>query len=123
VGRCDFVPPLPAILTGNGASIAVWSKFAYSSLYKTATSWDIQHPLCPYCQEHFKASDTTDFEKVQRSLKEAEEVLKRLPGVSQYFGAMNEIRRQYDMIRQALSESVKAVHIPFDLSRLLWTLG
>jgi len=105
---------LPDILIGNGASIAVWPEFGYSSLYKKAVSPSIENPLDEFCQAHFTADDTTNFEHILRSLKDAEAVLRRLPRFSEHYPAINEIQRQYDMIRQALSESVKAAHIPFN---------
>jgi hypothetical protein len=56
------------LLIGNGASRAVWDKFKYPSLYETANSTDLDHPLLSKDQHIFEELGTTNFEQVVAAL-------------------------------------------------------
>src|SRR5580704_19377376 len=95
-----------AILIGNGASRAISDKFAYHSLYETAVSDQVQHPLAGHEQGIFDVFQTRNFEQVLSALDTANIVNKAFKNYS------TEIADSYDRIRTALVESVHAVHIP-----------
>lgn len=96
------------ILVGNGASRAVWDRFAYGTLYERATSNDIAHPLTAEDTEFFDAAGATgNFEAVLGALTTARVVCDILGQDS------SRIAERYQSIRQALVEAVQAVHIPW----------
>lgn len=101
--------PWPSILLGNGASRAVWEKFAYPSLFNAAKSLPLDHKLLPEDEALFDSLNTEIFEVVLRALALSDRVTKQLkipaPIISQ----------RYDWIRAALIEAVRSVHPPWEL--------
>lgn len=59
------------LLVGNGASRAVFADFGYTSLYDTARSRDIEHPLTASDKKLFASLETRNFEEVLRALTTA----------------------------------------------------
>jgi hypothetical protein len=94
------------LLLGNGASIAVWSKFAYRSLYARALS-SLPHPLTPADVSVFARLATQNFEDVLRSVATASLVLSAL-GQNDAF-----LQVRYASIRRALIEAVHSIHVPW----------
>lgn len=92
------------ILIGNGASRAVWESFGYSSLYETAVSADLDHPLVAEDQRLFEELDTTNFERVLDALATARMVCDALALDATL------IRERYGSIQGALFEAVSKVH-------------
>ena len=64
----DVSRPEASLLLGNGASCAVWSRFAYPSLFQAATSLPAGQGLDSRDLSLFSAFDSTDFERVLRAL-------------------------------------------------------
>ena len=56
---CDW----KGILIGNGASIAVWDDFRYSSIYTKSQSEELDHRLTRKDIQLFETLETTNFEK------------------------------------------------------------
>lgn len=88
-----------SLLIGNGASIAIWPRFRYNSLYATAA-------LTAGDRELFTALDTSNFETVLDALRVSSLVCKQ-----QRHDDLA-VRLRYKAIRRALVEVVTAVHIP-----------
>lgn len=88
------------LLIGNGASLAVWDRFSYKSLYDQA-------PLTSADKAVFIAADTQNFELVLDALRISEIVC----------GAVghdpNDARARYESVRNALFEAVRLVHVPW----------
>ncbi len=101
----DIQGPWTGILIGNGASRAVSSKFAYTSLYDVAVSGSIENALTAEDQALFDTMHTRNFEQVLSTLATATFVNKHL-GI-----ATQPVQDVYDRIRLALVESVRSVHI------------
>ena len=97
------------ILIGNGASRAVWHRFAYGSLLEKAKSNEIAHPLTAADLRVFDGLATEDFERVLAALATAVLVNCSCEVDAQF------LRTKYDGIRNALVEAVHAVHIPWAL--------
>src|SRR5712692_8061051 len=97
------------LLVGNGASRAVWDRFAYGSLYQKAMSADIQHPLLPPDQAIFHALGTENFEATMFGLDLSRKVCAAL-GMP-----VQQIDQRYNAIQTALIEAVHAVHIGWDI--------
>ncbi len=94
------------LLLGNGASLAVWKRFAYPSLFKVAKA-DIQNPLTDGDLQVFASMQTENFEQVLDALR-----VSRL--VTLGLGCHSDtIDERYTGIRTALLEAVRAVHIPW----------
>lgn len=89
------------ILIGNGLSIGVSDRFAYSSLRRVALD---EHFFASEDNAIFDLLDTSDFENVLRRLREALELnqLYELPP--------EPLRRKHRMIRSALAKSIRHVH-------------
>jgi len=90
-----------ALLTGNGASLAVWPLFSYASLYDEAD-------LTPRDERLFTRLETQNFESVLDALRIARVACR---------GAGHETRsiwNQYRRIRRALVRTVASVHVPWD---------
>jgi hypothetical protein len=98
--------PWPAILIGNGASIAVWSRFDYASLYHVAATGRCQHPLNADDRALFKQFTTENFEVVLEKVRAAS------IASSVYLSGAEAARFKapYDRIRRALGSAVQAVH-------------
>jgi hypothetical protein len=94
------------LLLGNGASIAVWRKFAYRSLYARASS-GIQHCLTAEDVSVFARLGTQNFEDVLRSLATASLVISAL-GHNDAF-----LLLRYASIHRALIEAVHSIHVPW----------
>jgi hypothetical protein len=96
------------ILLGNGASIAVWPDFKYSSLYSVACSNTIPNPLTGIDQQVFDAlGPTSNFEFVLNGLHTArtiDEAMGRDPAP---------VIARYSSIQMALAQAVHKVHIPW----------
>src|SRR6201995_5308986 len=56
------------LFIGNGASRAISGSFAYSSLYDTASSSTIAHPICVHEKQIFDSLKTKNFEQVLSAL-------------------------------------------------------
>ncbi|HVC77537.1 MAG TPA: DUF4917 family protein [Candidatus Micrarchaeaceae archaeon] len=97
------------LLVGNGASRAVWDRFAYGSLYQKAMSADVQHPLLPADQGIFQALGTENFEATMFGLDLSRKVCAALSIPTQ------QIDQRYNAIQTALIEAVQAVHIGWGL--------
>lgn len=93
------------ILIGNGASIAIWNKFAYQSLYELAKSNSTTPRLAGDDVELFDKMNTCIFERVLASLSTTRTVLEALK--------INEpkIEERYKSIQEALAEAVRGVHL------------
>jgi hypothetical protein len=90
-----------ALLLGNGASIALWKDFAYSSLLDKGQALGC---LSAEAAAVFRAFDTTDFEMVLRLLRQAGLVNERL-GMSETI-----TRAKHDEVRNGLVETVRRIH-------------
>lgn len=97
------------ILIGNGASRAVWQRFAYGSLLEKAKSNEIEHPLTVADLRLFDGLATENFERVMAALATAILVNRSYEVDAQL------LRTKYDDIRNALVEAVHAVHVPWAL--------
>lgn len=96
----------PDLLVGNGASLAVWRKFAYFSLFDEAQTTR-NRPLSPTELSVFRALDTSNFEQVLSALKNSIRVNAALTINS------SSPRHRYFAIKEALIHAVRAVHIPW----------
>src|SRR5687767_6517013 len=88
------------IVIGNGASRAVWPAFGYASLYQTASSKKLDHPLEDEDRAVFDALGTTNFEEVLAALATTNRVLEATSKGDP------EILARYDSIKTALIEAV-----------------
>lgn len=95
------------ILLGNGASIAVWDRFAYSSLFDEAVSARVTHPLTEGDQALFTAFETRNFEQVLDALMTSSLVTGALGMDAREYVA------RYNSIQRGLFEAVRAVHVPW----------
>jgi len=95
------------ILIGNGASQAVWEKFAYQSLYDQAQS-GVDHPLSSEDKKIFKSLQTKNFELVLGALSTTSTITKILHKDETF------IRERYKNIQRALVEAVHSVHVRWD---------
>ncbi|MGY4662497.1 hypothetical protein ACVWZ9_003291 [Pseudomonas chlororaphis] len=100
--------PITGLLIGNGASRAVWEDFAYDSLFENARSVE-EKPLSPSELSVFEALQTRSFEQVLGALKTTSRVNKALAVSSAA------PRNRYYAIKEALINTVHAVHIPWRL--------
>ena len=93
------------LLVGNGASMAIWSRFGYSSLFDEAQKPVLQNPLDSQAIGLFSKLKTTNFEGVLAALKTAGDVSEALSLGSQA------MRTTYKGVQTALFEAVAGVHI------------
>lgn len=100
--------PFSALLVGNGASRAVWDDFGYDSLFENARSVE-EKPLSQSELSVFDALHTRSFEQVLSALKTTSRVNKALAVSSAA------PRNRYYAIKEALINTVHAVHIPWRL--------
>ncbi len=100
--------PFGALLVGNGASRAVWDDFGYDSLFENARSVE-EKPLSQSELSVFDALHTRSFEQVLSALKTTSRVNKALAVSSAA------PRNRYYAIKEALINTVHAVHIPWRL--------
>lgn len=94
------------LLIGNGASLAVWRKFAYFSLFDEAQTTR-NRPLSATELSVFRALDTSNFEQVLSALKNSIRVNAALTINS------SSPRHRYFAIKEALIHAVRSVHIPW----------
>ncbi|WP_130909257.1 DUF4917 family protein [Pseudomonas mucidolens] len=97
-----------AILIGNGASRAVWEDFAYDSLFENARTVE-EKPLGASELSVFDAMQARSFEQVLGALKTTSRVNKALAVSSAA------PRNRYYAIKEALINTIHAVHIPWRL--------
>lgn len=96
-----------ALLLGNGASMAVWSKFGYTSLFDIATSEAVDHPLGDTEKNLFAALDSVNFEQVLGALSIARRV-------NHSFDVQApQLDEAYEYIKRALIGAVRHVHVPW----------
>jgi hypothetical protein len=100
--------PIAGLLIGNGASRAIWEDFAYDSLFENARTVE-EKPLSPSELAVFDALQTRSFEQVLSALKTTSRVNKALAVSSAA------PRNRYYAIKEALINTVHAVHIPWRL--------
>ncbi|WP_053147347.1 DUF4917 family protein [Pseudomonas sp. P97.38] len=96
------------LLLGNGASRAVWDDFGYDSLFENARTVE-EKPLSPSELSVFDAMQTRSFEQVLGALKTTSRINKALAVSSAA------PRNRYYAIKEALINTVHAVHIPWRL--------
>jgi len=96
------------LLAGNGASRTVWDDFGYDSLFENARTVE-EKPLSPSELSVFDALQTRSFEQVLGALKITSRVNKALAVSSAA------PRNRYYAIKEALINTVHAVHIPWRL--------
>ncbi|WP_455826179.1 DUF4917 family protein [Pseudomonas graminis] len=96
------------ILIGNGASRAIWEDFAYDSLFENARTVE-EKPLSPSELSVFDALQTRSFEQALGALKTTSRVNKALAVSSAA------PRNRYYAIKEALINTIHAVHIPWRL--------
>ncbi len=96
------------LLIGNGASRAVWKDFAYDSLFENVRGV-VEKPLGQSELSVFEALQTRSFEQVLGALKTTSRVNKALAISSAA------PRNRYYAIKEALINSVHAMHIPWSL--------
>ena len=96
------------LLVGNGASRAVWDDFGYDSLFENARTVE-EKPLGASELAVFDAMQTRSFEQVLGALKTTSRVNKALAVSSAA------PRNRYYAIKEALINTIHAVHIPWRL--------
>ena len=96
------------ILIGNGASRTVWEDFAYDSLFENARTVE-EKPLSPSELSVFDALQTRSFEQALGALKTTSRANKALAVSSAA------PRNRYYAIKEALINTIHAVHIPWRL--------
>ncbi|MVV49582.1 DUF4917 family protein [Pseudomonas sp. PB120] len=99
---------ISGLLVGNGASRAVWDDFGYDSLFENARTVE-EKPLSQSELSVFDAMQTRSFEQVLSALKTTSRVNKALAVSSAA------PRNRYYAIKEALINTVHAVHIPWRL--------
>ncbi|MGF0239392.1 DUF4917 family protein [Rhodococcus sp. IEGM1300] len=99
---------ISGLLAGNGASRAVWDDFGYDSLFENARTVE-EKPLSQSELSVFEALQTRSFEQVLSALKITSRVNKALAVSSAA------PRNRYYAIKEALINTVHAVHIPWRL--------
>jgi hypothetical protein len=107
VSTSAFAGRRPALLLGNGASIAVWRDFGYPSLYDVACDLPDDERLTPEEVGVFESLTTQNFEAVLRDLTVAERVDAALGG------PCPEHVQHYSAIKGALHAALVAVHVPW----------
>ncbi|MFV5509156.1 DUF4917 family protein [Acinetobacter sp. 197] len=93
------------LIIGNGASIAIDSRFSYTSLVDYAKSNNL---LSSDIETLFKSFDTNDFELILRIVWQAAQVNKSLQIED------NKTYQAYLNIRNALIETVRAIHPSYE---------
>lgn len=96
------------ILIGNGASRTIWEDFAYDSLFENARTVE-EKPLGQSELSVFDALQTRSFEHALSALKTTSRVNKALAVSSAA------PRNRYYAIKEALINTIHAVHIPWRL--------
>ena len=100
------------LLLGNGASVAIWRKFDYRSLFEVSLGLGDGHALTEADQNLFSVLEANNnFEQVLHDLSVTESVLQALGEVID--SRTGEIEERYEHIRDALIGAVHEVHIDF----------
>lgn len=98
----------PVLLLGNGASLAVWDKFQYSSLFDMACDTSKPLHLTREDREVFRhLDDTRNFEQVLSSLAVAKRI-NQICDLETY-----RITERYENIRNCLFSAVSEIHLPY----------
>jgi hypothetical protein len=98
------------LLVGNGASMAVWPQFGYTSLFKQACLPRTKPHLTAADQHLFEALESTgNFELVLGALSTSELVCRALHLEPAY----QSLHERHQSIQQALGAAVHAVHVPY----------
>jgi hypothetical protein len=99
------------LLVGNGASIALWPQFKYSSLFEIAKDEGKLDHLTSQEIGVFAELETQNFESVLSAMITAGRIWK-------IFGKPNtdidDLRASYSRVRKSLIRAVKEVHVQFD---------
>lgn len=99
----------PNLLLGNGASVAIWRGFSYTSLFEEACrTGKGNHLSVEDIQLFQKMGDTKNFEKVLSGLATAKIVNEILGNDT------DEIMERYESIRLGLIQAVRDIHVPHD---------
>jgi len=98
------------LLIGNGASIAVWDKFRYASIYEMAKSDEINDPLSEADIHLFETLRTTNFEQILSSLSTTK-IINNALGIDTQI-----VENRYNSIKTGLIQAVKAVHVPWRIA-------
>jgi hypothetical protein len=104
---CDWT----GLLIGNGASIAFWDDFAYTSIYERARDIGSDHPLRDDDVRVFDAFETTNFEQVLAALNTSTRVLSSLGYTTDF------VQERYESIQEALFDAIHSVHVPWGTTR------
>jgi hypothetical protein len=105
--------PWPRLLVGNGASMAVWPSFKYSTLFEKADLGDDDLEL-------FDALDgTRNFEVVLDALRVSRLVCDQLEHDA------DEVDERYEAIKESLIQAVSDIHVPWPSiePRVLTSIG
>lgn len=97
--------PWTGVLLGNGASLAVWQRFAYSSLFSIAESEHVESRIGCTELATFDALQTKNFEVVLNGLRTAAVVNRALRVEDQGLP-----ESAYGTVRGALVDAVRWVH-------------
>jgi hypothetical protein len=100
-----------SLLLGNGFSINIWERFAYTSLFNVATSGDVDPVLDATM---FEKLGTSNFEDVLRALYHARIVDEQLNSPQR-----NEIEAIYSRTKNSLAAAVNFAHVPHGITALL----
>ena len=111
----NVAPTLPekdrGLLIGNGASVALWPRFQYRSLYEMAQDATKQDHLEQREIDLFSAFETENFEAVLSAMITAGKIW----GIyNKPKRDIDDLRESYQRVRKSLIRSVKEVHVPFD---------
>ena len=100
----------PVLLLGNGASLAIWDKFRYPSLYDLACDSRRDFHLTEEDRRVFKhLEDTKNFEQVLSALSMARKI-------NQIWSIeTSHISECYDNIKSCLFSAVNDIHAPYSL--------
>lgn len=96
-----------SILLGNGASLAIWDRFRYESLFEVACSTRTTSPLSEADRELFDLFGTKNFEQILSSLATAQHV-NRILGSD-----LPMIAERRRTISNSLIAAVNSVHVPW----------
>lgn len=100
------------LLVGNGASVALWPKFKYRSLFEMARDVSKLDHLLQREVDVFSAFETENFEAVLSAMINAGKIW----GIyNKPKSDIDDLRESYRRVRKSLIRSVKEVHVPFDI--------
>jgi len=104
-------PENRGLLIGNGASIAMWPHFRYSSLYEMAKDASKPDHLDDIEVKVFTKLETQNFESVLSSMITAGQIwgIYGKPSAD-----IDDLRKSYSRVRRSLIRAVKEVHVPFE---------